>query len=299
MAVEREPVTHLTDEQAKLWPSRRSCRASRAACSSCPSRPPNSSCRRCMKARRRPPPANRRGSKPRVSGGAGIGGYEVEVTQLANSAQRTFTFTSPSSEETISIDGQEFQAPGRRERQEARERDQRERHRDRLRGGARRRNARAVEPRDRQHRRRIHQSHRRGSRRKGGNRQGRRRRRIRSRRRQSDLQLEHRHKRDRRRHADARRPHAAGPRDDRRPAPRRQPERRRSPGAGVRQALQLDRRGDPDAAEQQVADAAAHDRRIRHRHAVQRPGTVGSARQRARRDVRTRCRPARRNVESV
>lgn len=40
--------------------------------------------------------------------GAGVGGYEVEVTQLANSAQRTFSFTSPTGEETITIDGQEF-----------------------------------------------------------------------------------------------------------------------------------------------------------------------------------------------
>ncbi|HEY7932415.1 MAG TPA: flagellar filament capping protein FliD, partial [Solirubrobacteraceae bacterium] len=40
--------------------------------------------------------------------GAGVGGYEVEVTQLANSAQRTFTFKSPASEDTINIDGQEI-----------------------------------------------------------------------------------------------------------------------------------------------------------------------------------------------
>ncbi len=40
--------------------------------------------------------------------GAGVGGYEVEVTQLANSAQRTFTFTPPASAETITIDGHEF-----------------------------------------------------------------------------------------------------------------------------------------------------------------------------------------------
>ena len=43
-----------------------------------------------------------------MGSGAGVGGYEVEVTQLANSAQRTFTFTSPSSEETLTIDGQEL-----------------------------------------------------------------------------------------------------------------------------------------------------------------------------------------------
>ncbi len=43
-----------------------------------------------------------------VSAGAGVGGYEVEVKQLANSAQRTFTFTSPVAESTVSIDGHEY-----------------------------------------------------------------------------------------------------------------------------------------------------------------------------------------------
>ena len=43
-----------------------------------------------------------------VGSGAAVGGYEVEVTQLANSAQRTFTFTSPASAGTVTIDGQEF-----------------------------------------------------------------------------------------------------------------------------------------------------------------------------------------------
>jgi flagellar hook-associated protein 2 len=40
--------------------------------------------------------------------GAGVGGYQVNVTQLANSAQRTFTFTSPASADKITIDGQEI-----------------------------------------------------------------------------------------------------------------------------------------------------------------------------------------------
>ena len=44
-----------------------------------------------------------------TTSGAGVGGYEVEVTQLANSAQRTFTFTSPASEETVTIGGKEFE----------------------------------------------------------------------------------------------------------------------------------------------------------------------------------------------
>jgi flagellar hook-associated protein 2 len=43
-----------------------------------------------------------------ATAGAGVGGYQVEVTQLARAAQRTFTFESPAAEETITIDGQEF-----------------------------------------------------------------------------------------------------------------------------------------------------------------------------------------------
>ncbi len=43
-----------------------------------------------------------------TTSGAGVGGYEVEVTQLANSAQRTFTFTPPAGEDTVTIDGNEY-----------------------------------------------------------------------------------------------------------------------------------------------------------------------------------------------
>jgi flagellar hook-associated protein 2 len=40
--------------------------------------------------------------------GAAVGGYEVNVTQLANSAQRTFTFKSPAAADTLTIDGKEI-----------------------------------------------------------------------------------------------------------------------------------------------------------------------------------------------
>ena len=40
--------------------------------------------------------------------GAGVGGYEVEVKRLANSAQRTFTFKSPAAEDAITVDGREY-----------------------------------------------------------------------------------------------------------------------------------------------------------------------------------------------
>jgi flagellar hook-associated protein 2 len=43
-----------------------------------------------------------------TSAGAGVGGYEVEVKQLANSAQRTFAFASPAGEDTVTIDGHEY-----------------------------------------------------------------------------------------------------------------------------------------------------------------------------------------------
>lgn len=37
--------------------------------------------------------------------GAGVGGYQLEVSQLANAAQRTYAFRSPASAGTITIDG--------------------------------------------------------------------------------------------------------------------------------------------------------------------------------------------------
>src|SRR5947209_13530191 len=37
--------------------------------------------------------------------GAVVGGYQVAVSQLATSAQRTFAFTSPASADTLTVDG--------------------------------------------------------------------------------------------------------------------------------------------------------------------------------------------------
>ena len=42
------------------------------------------------------------------STGAGVGGYQVEVRQLANSAQRSFTYASPEAESSVTIDGREY-----------------------------------------------------------------------------------------------------------------------------------------------------------------------------------------------
>lgn len=43
-----------------------------------------------------------------ASAGAAVGGHEIEVTQLANSSQRSFTFASPTAEDKITIEGSEF-----------------------------------------------------------------------------------------------------------------------------------------------------------------------------------------------
>jgi flagellar hook-associated protein 2 len=40
-----------------------------------------------------------------TTGGAGVGGYQVSVDRLANAAQRTFSFTPPATDGTITIDG--------------------------------------------------------------------------------------------------------------------------------------------------------------------------------------------------
>jgi flagellar hook-associated protein 2 len=41
--------------------------------------------------------------------GAGVGGYQVSVGQLANAAQRSFAFTAPAAAGTITVDGHDTQ----------------------------------------------------------------------------------------------------------------------------------------------------------------------------------------------
>ena len=40
--------------------------------------------------------------------GAGVGGYQVAVTQLANSAQATYGYTSPTSDDNVTVDGNPY-----------------------------------------------------------------------------------------------------------------------------------------------------------------------------------------------
>jgi flagellar hook-associated protein 2 len=108
MSSEREPVTHLTNEQAKLEAEQSQLSSIQSKLQqlslvasefSLPSLFENSQTVTSSEPQR---------VSAASSSGAGIGGYEVEVTQLANSAQRTFTFATPAGEQTLTIDGEEF-----------------------------------------------------------------------------------------------------------------------------------------------------------------------------------------------
>jgi flagellar hook-associated protein 2 len=48
------------------------------------------------------------GATATSNNGAVVGGYQVSVSNLASASQRTFSFTSPSSADTITIDGQQI-----------------------------------------------------------------------------------------------------------------------------------------------------------------------------------------------
>jgi len=48
------------------------------------------------------------GATATSSNGAVVGGYQISVSALASASQRTFSFTSPSSADTVTIDGQQI-----------------------------------------------------------------------------------------------------------------------------------------------------------------------------------------------
>ena len=61
MGAEREPLTRLTETQGKLQAEQTALQSVQSSLHSSRSRPPNSACLRCSKARRRSPPTNPRG----------------------------------------------------------------------------------------------------------------------------------------------------------------------------------------------------------------------------------------------
>jgi flagellar hook-associated protein 2 len=108
MGVEREPVTHLSDEQARVQGEQTQLQTIQTSLQTLDGAVSEFGLPGLFEESQ-----TVTSSEPARVGaaavvGAAVGGYEVEVTQLANSAQRTFTFTSPTSEDTITIEGHEF-----------------------------------------------------------------------------------------------------------------------------------------------------------------------------------------------
>jgi flagellar hook-associated protein 2 len=108
MAAEREPVTHLTDEQDKLQAEQTALKSIQSSLQQLAFAASEFSLPSLFESAQTVTSSEPTRVSATTTSGAGVGGYEVEVTQLANSAQRTFTYTSPASEDAITIDGHEF-----------------------------------------------------------------------------------------------------------------------------------------------------------------------------------------------
>jgi flagellar hook-associated protein 2 len=110
MGAQREPVAHLTDEEQRLQAEQSDLQGIQSSLQQLASAASEFTLPSLFESAQTVTSnePTRVGASITAGSGAGVGGYEVEVTQLANSAQRTFTFASPVKAETITIEGQEF-----------------------------------------------------------------------------------------------------------------------------------------------------------------------------------------------
>jgi flagellar hook-associated protein 2 len=108
MAVEREPLTRLTGEQQKLEGGKQQLQSLQSSLQQLAFSASEFSLPSLFETSQTVTSSDPTRVGAATTSGAGIGGHEVEVTQLANSAQRSFAFTSPTAEDTIEIDGQSY-----------------------------------------------------------------------------------------------------------------------------------------------------------------------------------------------
>ena len=108
MAVDREPVVHLTAEQSKLAAQQTTLGSIQSSLQKLSFAASEFALPSLFETSQTASSSEPLRVAAVTTAGAGVGGYEVEVTQLANSAQRTFTFASPTATETLKIDGHEF-----------------------------------------------------------------------------------------------------------------------------------------------------------------------------------------------
>ncbi len=108
MAVQRLPVGQLTNQQTKLEAEQAQLRQVQSGLQQLAFSAADLSSPTLFQTSQTVTTSNPNQITALSTTGAGVGGYQVNVTQLANSAQRTFTFASPASADTVTIDGQEI-----------------------------------------------------------------------------------------------------------------------------------------------------------------------------------------------
>lgn len=108
MGAEREPVVHLSNEEAKLQAEQGQLQSIQSSLQQLAYSASEFSLPSLYESSQSVTSNEPARVSATTTSGAGVGGYEVEVTQLANSAQRTFTFASPAGEQSITIDGETF-----------------------------------------------------------------------------------------------------------------------------------------------------------------------------------------------
>ncbi len=108
LAVEREPITHLSNQETKLEGEREQLQSFQTSLGKLAFAAQELGSPTLFNSAQTVSSSDTNQVTATTSSGAAIGGYELEVKQLANSAQRTFTFKSPASAETLTIDGQEI-----------------------------------------------------------------------------------------------------------------------------------------------------------------------------------------------
>jgi flagellar hook-associated protein 2 len=108
MNIERQPVTHLSEEQTKIQSEESKLQSIQSSLQQLSSSVSEFSLPSLFENSQTVTSNEPTRVSAITTSGAAVGGYEVEVTQLANSAQRTFTFASPASEDKLTVDGQEF-----------------------------------------------------------------------------------------------------------------------------------------------------------------------------------------------
>jgi len=108
LAAERQPITHLTNEQEKLAGTQTELQTLKSSLLNLRFAAEEFALPSVFEGVQSVNSSEPARIGATITGGAGVGGYQLEVTQLANSAQRTFAFASPAGEDTITIDGREY-----------------------------------------------------------------------------------------------------------------------------------------------------------------------------------------------